>query len=207
MTFTVRPMTPDDVAGAVRLQELCFPPPFDPSLHWRPEHLLAHIARFPAGQFVGVSAQGEVIASCSNCRVAEGTWQAHGSWLDTVGGPFIEGHDPVGSTLYGLDISVHPDWRRGGVGRALYQRRFQFVRDEGLTRYGTGCRLPDFTAAKARQPELDVESYARDVVSGMRQDRTLSPLLRFGLTFLGVLTNYMEDAESADCAALLEWNP
>ena len=200
-------MAPEYVSGAVALQASCFPPPFDPSLHWKPRHLLAHIERYPEGQFVVLSEAGEVVASCSNCLVSEGTWQHHGSWIQTVGGPSIEGHDPFGSTLYGLDIAVHPSWRGTGIGRTLYETRFSLVRSSGLARYGTGCRLPDFSAAKSRQPELDVATYAREVSEGIRRDRTLSPLLRFGMTYLGVLNNYMQDDESADAAALLEWKP
>lgn len=43
-------MTAMDVAGAVALQQVCFPPPFDPDLHWDAEHLLRHIELFPEGQ-------------------------------------------------------------------------------------------------------------------------------------------------------------
>jgi hypothetical protein len=45
------------------------------------------------------------------------------------------------------------------------------------------------------------------VVTRELTDRTLTPLLSYGLTFLGVIENYMEDVESGDAAALLEWLP
>lgn len=169
--------------------------------------MLEHVRKFPEGQFVAVSETGDVVASCSNCLVVEATWKKHGSWVATVGGPNIEGHDDSGSTLYGLDIAVHPAWRRAGIGRALYAARFGVVRARALTRYGTGCRIPDFREAKRQVPHLIPAAYAEEVVRGARQDRTLSPLLRFGLTFLGVVNNYMEDDESANAAALLEWKP
>ena len=38
-------------------------------------------------------------------------------------------------------------------------------------------------------------------------NRTHRALLRYGLTFLGVIHDYMEDEESANAAALLEWKP
>lgn len=200
-------MAREDISRVVDLQAFCFPPPFDPSLHWKEEHLDGHLSTFPEGQFVAVSEEGKVLASCSNCLVSEDKWRRHGSWLETVGGPNIEGHDPNGTTLYGLDIAVHPSARNQGIGRALYRKRFAFVREHGLIRYGTGCRMPDYSAAKSLREDLDIITYAREVCNGLRKDRTLSPLLGFGMTFLGVLTHYMDDDESANSAALLEWLP
>ncbi len=49
--------------------------------------------------------------------------------------------------------------------------------------------------------------YARVVVEGKATDRTLTPLLRYGLGFVEVIENYMDDEESGNAAALLEWRP
>jgi hypothetical protein len=63
--------------------------------------------------------------------------------------------------------------------------------------------MPDFSISGVE----DVRDYAQQVVAGERVDRTLTPLLRYGMTFLDVLFDYMEDLESANAAALLEWKP
>jgi len=102
--------------------------------------------------------------------------------------------------LYGVDISVHPDYRGRGVGRALYAARFDLVRTLGLTRFGTACRIPD----RCGQPAT---AYTTAVAMGVLQDRTLTPLLRYGLSLVGVIEGYMEDEESGNAAALLEWRP
>jgi hypothetical protein len=201
--FLIRPMTRDDVAEAVGLQMLAFPPPFSEDLHWGSEHLLRHIKLFPEGQFVAV-AGGEIVGSCSNSIVSEPGWQAHGNWGQTMGGPFLRKFDRTGTTLYGLDITVHPSRRRIGIGRAFYFARFRLVEDLGLTRYGTGCRIPDYRSFADRNPTVGVHAYAKRVVAGELQDRTLTPLLRYDLKFLGVIENYMEDFESDNAAALLE---
>ncbi len=204
--FSIRLMTGADIDGVVGLQKLAFPPPFSEDLHWDPEHIAAHLSLFSEAQWVA-TIDGHIIGSCSNARISEASWQAHGSWGATMGGPMLRNFDPTGSTLYGLDITVHPDARKQGVGRAFYQARYQFVQDWKLTRYGTGCRLPDFRQFATSNPRVSVEEYAKRVVEGEVVDRTLTPLLTYKLKFLGVIENYMEDIESANAAALLEWNP
>jgi len=195
-----------DVPAAVALQKQAFPPPFSEDLHWDPEHLEHHISIFPDGQFVAESA-GEIVGSCSNAIIPEAKWQAHGSWGATVGGPFIRYHSEQGSTLYGLDITVSPEMRQMGVGRAFYEARFDLVRRLRLTRYGTGCRMPDYKSFQAQNPDLSPSDYAAVVVDGRTFDRTLSVLLRYDLRFVGVVDNYMPDEESGNAAALLEWLP
>lgn len=203
--ITIRPLEEADILGAVALQRACFPPPFPEELLWTAEHLQRHLRIFPEGQFVAVAVD-EVVASASALIVAESSWQAHQSWETTTGGHFFDAHDPEGSTLYGADISVHPEWRGRGIGRTLYQARFKAVRRLGLRRFGTACRIPDYRAWNMIHRE-GPEAYARAVVAGQAADRTLTPLLKAGMTYLALIEDYMEDAESADCAALLEWTP
>lgn len=203
MSFQIRLAQMDDIAGVVALQQKAFPPPFDPELHWDPEHIEAHIRVFPLGQWVAVSHDGTVIGSCSNTLISEERWNLHAPWYRTVGGPSLEGIELDGNTLYGLDISVDPDFRRQGVGRSFYEARFEYVRNHQLTRYGTACRIPGFVESG----ETSAESYVQNVVIAEMTDRTLTPLLRYGLTCLGVIENYMPDPESLNHAALLEWKP
>lgn len=204
--FQIRPMTTSDVEGVAKLQKLAFPPPFSEDLHWDIEHLLRHVEVFPTGQFVAIR-EDQIVGSCSNAIISEERWQGHGSWGATVGGPYIRNHSDFGSTLYGLDITVAPSSRRLGIGRAFYAARYQFVRSYSLIRYGTGCRLPDYQTHCATLGPISTEQYANMVVTRELTDRTLTPLLSYGLTFLGVIENYMEDVESGDAAALLEWLP
>jgi GNAT superfamily N-acetyltransferase len=190
-----------DIPGAVALQRACFPEPFPEELLWAPDHLERHLEIFPEGQFVAI-ADGQVVASASNTRISEPRYEAHESWDATVGGPFLQTFDPAGATLYGLDISVHPNYRSQGIGRLLYQARFDLVRILGLARYATACRIPDFHLFPG-----NLDDYVKAVTTGNRTDRTLTPLLRYGLKLVTGLENYMDDEESRNCAALLEWVP
>lgn len=199
-------LTLETIPGAVALQAACFPPPFDPELLWKAEHLERHFALFPEGQFVAV-VDGVVVGSASSVRISEAHWRAHHPWEIAVGGHLLEAYDPSGSTLYGVDISVHPAYRGRGIARALYQARLQFVKENALKRYGTACRIPDWQTYAQAHPAATKIEYVQAVQRGDATDRTLTPLLRMGLTLLDVLENYMEDEESGDAAALLEWTP
>jgi ribosomal protein S18 acetylase RimI-like enzyme len=202
LSVAVVQMEPAHLAGVVALQALCFPPPFDPSLLWREEHLREHLRRCPECQFVAI-AGGAVVGSASALVVAEEAWARHGTWEETTGGYSFAAHDAGGTTLYGADISVHPDCRGQGVARALYAARFDLVRLAGLRRFGTACRIPGYAASGMTSPE----AYCEEVASGHLDDPTLTPLLRQGLRWCGVAHGHMDDPESGDAAAVLEWTP
>lgn len=202
----VRTLQEQDVAGVVGLQRSCFPHPFPESLLWRTEDIGRHIEVFPEGQFVALL-DGQVVGSASSLVVPEDIWARHLDWEATTGGRTFANHDPGGSTLYGADISVHPDFRARGIGRALYEARFDLVRSMALDRFGTACRIPDWREWAVANKNGDKLIYCRAVVRGRTKDRTLTPLLRYGLSFVRVVEGHMDDEESGDAAAVLEWTP
>lgn len=199
-------MESEHFEGVVALQSLCFPPPFDPELLWQLHHLKGHRELFPTGQHVAVKG-GTVIGSSTCMILSESNWQEHADWEATTGGHNLAKHDPQGTTLFGVDISVHPEFRGLGVGKALYQARFAVVQSCQLARFGTACRMPDFRSASISFPGLTPEEYAQSVASGARRDRTLSPLLKMGVRLTGVIEGHMDDEESGHAAAILEWSP
>jgi ribosomal protein S18 acetylase RimI-like enzyme len=198
----VRPLQESDIPAVVDLQRACFPPPFSEDLLWKPEHLRRHLSVFPDGQLVAAEAEN-LVASCTNLIISEANWQAHRNWEETVGGHFLNEHDARGTTLYGVDISVHPNARMRGVARRLYEARFRLVAERGLQRYGTAVRMPNFSTSG----EPSVHVYVRKVAAGELTDRTLTPLLKLGCRATGVIENHMEDEESGHAAAILEWTP
>lgn len=199
MSVIVRQMTSDDFAGVLALQPLCFPPPFPQDSVWEQSDLEAHLRIFPAGQHVAVL-DGEIVGSSSCLVIPEESWTNLTDWYETVGGTEMENHSLQGTTLFGADISVSPNVRRQGVGRALYQARFDLCTQLGLKRFGTVCRLPDL----AQHPQLSPQAYGEKVASGEFNDRVLTPLIRMGLTYKGIAEEYMDDDESRDCGAILE---
>lgn len=190
------------LADVASLQRECFPAPFPEELLWTPAHLDNHLELFPEGQFVALW-EGRVAGSASSLLVAREDYERHGSWESLTGGLSLDGHRPHGTILFGADISVAP-WARGrGAARALYAARFSLVRRLGLEMYATVCRLPGFGASGAESPA----EYAAQTAAGQRADAVLTPLLRMGLAFCGIIEEHMDDPESGNAAAILEWRP
>lgn len=195
----IRPMTDADLDSVVELQSEAFPPPFPKEYQWTREPLEGHLRRFPDGQFVGEE-NGLVVASCSNAILPLARWERGGSWDELLGGRDSQSSEE--RILFGLDISVARVARRQGVGRSFYGRRFELVRELGLARYGTICRMPDL-----HRTEMPAADYAAAVARGELEDRTLTPLLRMGVTLVGVVEGFMRDEESMNAGARLEWRP
>lgn len=191
--------------GVVKLQRLCFPAPFPEELLWKIEHLEQHIRVFPEGQFVAVH-EGKVIGSCTSIIIPEETWSSHLSFDETVGSLFLSNHTPDGNTLFGVDISVHPDYRKIGVGRSLYQARFSLTRTLKLKRYATSVRIPDFSSFH-QQTGLDKDIYVKKVSSLEITDRTLTPFIKMGFKVDCIVENHMDDPESGNAAVSLIWTP
>lgn len=196
---------PGHVAGVVDLQALCFPPPFPAELLWTNEQVNRHLELFPSGQFVALD-QGKVIGSATSCVISEDAWQNHSNWDGAVGDHFLSQHTPGGTTLFAVDISVHPDFRGQGIGRKLYEARFQLARTLDLRRVATVCRIPGYHVQK-RIHGPTAEEYCEGVKQGKWNDPTLSVLLKYGLEFQRVMADYMHDEESGNYGARLEWIP
>lgn len=199
--FRVRLANREDIQGIVDLQRACFPAPFPINLLWQPEHIQAHLERFPEGQIVAES-RSRIVASSTNMRLNRADWSAHRSFEETTGGLFLPRHDPRGEVLFGIDISVHPNFRRIGIARAIYAERFDLARRIGGM-YATICRMPGFRDSGL----LHVSDYAWKVSKGLSVDPTMTPLLRLGLIYRGVLEDYMDDSESGNAGAILEQPP
>lgn len=194
------------VDGIVNLQKLCFPSPFPEDCLWTSDHIERHLATFPLGQFVAI-VDGIVVGSASSLIITEESWRSHSGWMKTTGGFLFENHHREGTTLYGADISVHPAFRGRGIAKQLYLSRFELVVSSHLERFGTACRTPGWLEWQVARRDATYPEYCLAVVNGLVRDRTLTPLLRCGLQYHGVIENYMEDNESGDGAALLEWKP
>lgn len=199
----VRPYTMADWDQVFRIQRECFPAPYPVEQLWSQEQIASHIRHFPAGALC-VEVDGELVGSSTSLVIDFDPAHPDHSWAEVCGDGYISTHNPKGDSLYGIDMAVRPAWRGRGIARAMYQARYDLVRELGLKRFLAAGRMPGYNQYAER---WSPEEYAERVIGGEVADPVLTPQLRAGLRPLNVIRGYIPDAESRDCALLMEWRP
>lgn len=113
------------------------------------------------------------------------------------------GDDPTGPWYYGTDIVVHPEYRRRGIGRELYDLRKQICVDLNLAGIVAGGVIPGYAEHK---DSMSADDYIAKVVAGELYDRTLTFQLENGFDAPCALADYMRDPEVNDYASLIVWH-
>ena len=125
-TIEIETIRPALAPALEQLQRDCFPT-LAPAELMREEHFLNHCRLFPEGNFVALC-QSRVIGLGSGFLLDFDFDQPQHSFQEIIDGGFYSHHDPAGDWYYGGDISVHPDFRRRGVGSLLYRVRKALVK-------------------------------------------------------------------------------
>lgn len=202
--IVVRNYTKADFADLIQIQSECFPPPFPSELWWNEEQLTNHVTLFPEGALC-VEVNGELAGSLTGCCVNFDPEHADHTWEEMTDHGYIRNHNSNGNTLYIVDISVRPKYRKLGLGKLMMQSMYHVVIQLGLDRLLGGGRMPGYHLKAA---EMTAEQYIENVIKGEINDPVISFLLRCGRTPLAVVENYLEDEESRNYGVLMEWkNP
>ena len=122
-----------------------------------------------------------------------------------TGNSLFTTHDPNGDSLYGADISVHPDFRRLGIATMLYKARKDLVIKYNLRRIIAGGRLINYCNYAEK---FSPEEYVQHVINEQISDQVLTFQLRNEFKFIKILPNYIKDSRSLNYATFIEWiNP
>lgn len=194
---------PEYAQALEQLQRDCFPTLAAGEL-MSETHFLEHYRLFPDGNFVALTGD-RVVGLGSGFLIDFDFDHAQHSFQEIIDGGNYSHHDPLGDWYYGGDISVHPSFRRRGIGSRLYGARKAVV--IRLNRKGivAGGLIPGFAAYKG---QLTVQQYVDRVVAGDLRDSTLSFQLGRGFRVRGLLEDYIEDSASDNWATLIVWeNP
>jgi predicted amidohydrolase/ribosomal protein S18 acetylase RimI-like enzyme len=194
----VRQLRPTDWEGVVALEQRCFPG-MEP---WSKEQFESQLKTFPEGQ-IGVEYQGRLVASSGSVILdfeMYKDWHSHDEICDNG---FIRNHNPNGTTLYGIEIMVDPDYRGLKLARRLYDARKQLVREKNLMRIVVGGRIPGYAN---HATTLTAREYIEKVIGKTLQDPVLTTQLSNGFVLKRLIPDYLTaDAESKGFAAFLEW--
>jgi ribosomal protein S18 acetylase RimI-like enzyme len=193
-----------DFKDLVRVQQESFPPPFPPELWWNKEQLNNHVTLFPEGALC-IEVDGKIAGSMTSLLVEFDSNHPEHTWEEITDNGYIRNHNPDGNTLYVVDISVSPSYRKLGLGKWLMLSMYEVVVHKGLERLLGGGRMPGY---HKKVNEMTPEQYLKSVVNGELKDPVITFLLRCGRSPIHVVANYLEDEESCNYAALMEWkNP
>jgi len=200
----IRNYSNKDIPDLIALQRECFPPPFPEDLLWNEKQLYSHIERFPEGALCAAS-EGRIIGSMTTLMIDFDPQHPHHRWDEVTDNGYIGTHQNDGNSLYVVDISVSPDYRKLGIGKRLMQSMYELTVFKGLKRLIGGGRIPHYHKSAA---EMTPEQYVQAVLDGEKRDPVLSFLLHCGRSPVCVIPGYIEDEESLDYAVLMEWkNP
>lgn len=112
-------------------------------------------------------------------------------------------HDPDGAWYYGINISVHPDYRGHGIGHRLYELRKDVCRRFGKAGIVAGGVIPGYAD---HIHAMTCAEYIERVSAGELYDPTLTFQLQNGFRAAAPLEDYMVDAAVGNWAVLIVWD-
>ncbi len=195
----LRPIQEQDFDEIISMHRLCFPN-IEP---WEKEHLQSQINIFPEGQLC-VEYDGEIIGACSSLIIHFDEYDDNDTWNELTACGYMTNHDPEGYNLYGIEVMVHPDYRRMKIGHRLYEARKDLARALNLKSIIIGGRIPNY-ARHASQ--LTPRQYIEEVIMHNLHDPVLTFQAINGFMVKRVNPQFLEgDKAFAHAAVLMEWN-
>ncbi|WP_374702703.1 GNAT family N-acetyltransferase [Bacillus sp. V5-8f] len=200
----IRNYSETDFNELIAIQAECFPPPFPSDLWWNKQQLQNHVTLFLDGALC-IEINGEVAGSLTGLCVNFDPAHPVHTWEEITDSGYIRNHDPNGNTLYIVDISVRPKYRKFGLGKLMMQSMYHVVIEKKLDRLLGGGRMPGYHKLAG---ELSADQYLQKVVCGELKDPVISFLLKCGRIPVTIVENYLDDEESHGYSVLMEWkNP
>lgn len=204
VSAVIRNYTQEDFDDLISIQAESFPPPFPSELWWNKEQLTEHITRFQDGALC-IEVDGTLAGSMTGLIVQLERENTRHTWSEITDNGYIRNHNPHGNSLYVVDICIRPSFRKLKLGKHLMQAMYDTVIHLGLERLVGGGRMPNYYK---QANSISAAEYLQKVVQGELYDPVVTFLLHCGRTPVGIAANYLEDEESLNYGAIMEWrNP
>jgi GNAT superfamily N-acetyltransferase len=159
-----------------------------------------HLEIFPEGQFVALD-KDKVIGATTTMRYHyDLDHPHHHTFKEIMGEGWLTTHDPNGEWLYGIDMSVDPDYRKMGIAKALYGARQHTCKMLGLKGQIAVGMLNGFSAV---QDKMSLEEYFEKVKSGELFDPTVSVQQKIGFEIVRLMKDYLNDPTCGNAGALI----
>lgn len=201
-TFSVVPTRPEFADELAALETIIFPDIAASEL-FTPAQYRQHVSIFPEGQMT-VLAQTDlgtrIVGATTTLRCRDVFDPPPAYYFPFIGEGWLTTHDPAGDWLYGIGVSVHPDFRGQGLARLIYDARRELVRRLNLRGELVAGLLPGYPRYR---DQMTVQAYVDQVVAGKLNDPTLSVQLRMGFEVVKLMHGFIHDARSDDTTTLL----
>lgn len=163
-------------------------------------HYLKHLTIFPEGQLVALDGD-KVIGGTTTMRYNfDITHPAHHTFSETVAGGWLTNHEPNGEWLYGIDVSVHPDYRGRGIAKAFYEIRSKIAADLGCKGQLTVGMLNGYYKYR---DTMDIDTYYQKVKNHEIFDPTVSVQEKIGFEIVGLMKDYLNDPTCGNAGAII----
>ena len=197
----IRPFRLDDIPAYLAIQEMAW----DETMTAAEAKLFERFRIFPDGLFV-VEHEGQVVGCATFIRIADYDEILKPSWEDITDNGWCTTHEPNGSLLFGVDLSVAKGAPRLAA-PLLFMAAMEFAISIGAEAVVWGGRMPRYHKVADR---MTPEEY---LFTRTRRGRYLDPEVELyskipGVEIRGVIPEYFKDFESLNNGVLLRWpNP
>jgi len=192
----------EHVRSLEKLQQIVFPT-LAPEALFSAQKYLKHLELFPQGQFVAIAhheGRDMVVGSTSTFRTHFDFDDIEHTYVEAISGGWLTNHDPNGEWLYGVDMSVHPQFRGLKIAKKLYEARRLVAQRLNMRGEIAGALMPGY---ELHNEHLSVAQYTLRVTQGRLMDPTLSVQLKMGFEVRGILYDHISDPRSENAAALI----
>lgn len=169
---------------------------------WTEEQLARLIKKFPEGQ-ICIEDNGKPVAVALSLIIDFSLFGDQHSYDQIVGNGTFKSHDPDGDYLYGIDVSVDPEYQGMRLGRRLYDLRKELAENLNLKGILIGGRIPGY---HKHSKEMQAQQYIQKVKTRELYDPVLTFQLSNDFHVRNLLDDYWPgDHQSRGNAVLLEW--
>ena len=200
--IVITPMRAEHAEQLEALQRIVFPNLAEEEI-LHAEQYKKHVEMFPEGQFVALDLThaNKLVGATSSIRYHfDADHQEHHTFFEIMGGGWFTTHDPNGEWLYGIDVSVHPEYRNKGIAKALYRARQNTCRQLGLKGQMTVGMLNGYADVKDK---MSIEEYYEKVKNKELFDPTVSVQQRIGFEIVGLMKDYLNDPTCGNAGAVI----
>jgi len=196
--YTLQTATLATAKQQAELQGIVFPTLSEEELMTE-EQYKRHITIFPEGQMVVLDGD-QVIASSTTLQ--QNYHKGHHTFLDVSDNLWLGTHDPKAEWLYGLDVSVHPDYQGKGIGRQIYNARQEVAKELGTKGQLTAGMPIGYDKVK---DQMTIGEYCEKLIKGEIIDPTVTAQTKCGFILVEPLFDYLDDPRSGNCSVLMYW--